>query len=44
VYVAPPARQVVVNLRNAVNDLHIRSSDGYNLSERLPPTVSAANR
>src|SRR6266850_4580380 len=43
VNVAPPARQVVVNLRNAVNDLHIRSSDGHNLSELLPPTVSVAN-
>jgi hypothetical protein len=32
VNVAPPARQVVVNLRNAVNDLHIGSANGYNLS------------
>jgi hypothetical protein len=44
VNVAPPGRQVIVDLRNAVNNLHTRSSDVYNLSMRLPPTVGAANR
>ncbi len=42
--VAPPARQVVVNLRDAVNDLHNGSSDGFSLPGRLPATVSATNR
>jgi hypothetical protein len=42
--VAPPAVQIVMNLRDTGYDLDIRSSDGYDTSERLPPTVNAANR
>jgi hypothetical protein len=42
--VAPPAGQIVMNLRDAGYDLDIRSSDGYDLSERPPPTASATNR